>query len=133
MKITFVLLTLSLTGSLRVLSIYTEVLQKRGHKIFIVSMPPRQATLIQQLRSRLRGRGWQSAAKNSLTLTRWMSKAEFSKATVQLPTKTYLMPILSWLLGGKLPSEWQNSLRAKERKYIFSNTTMLLTAYQKVE
>lgn len=63
MKITFVLPTLSLTGSMRVLSIYTELLQKRGDKIFIVSTPPRQATLIQQLRSLLRGRGWQSAPK----------------------------------------------------------------------
>jgi len=63
MKITFVLPTLSLTGGMRVLSIYTELLQKRGHKIFIVSTPPRQATLIQQLRSLLRGRGWQSAPK----------------------------------------------------------------------
>jgi glycosyltransferase involved in cell wall biosynthesis len=46
-----------------VLSIYTQLLQKRGHKIFIVSTPPRQATLIQQLRSLLRGRDWQSAPK----------------------------------------------------------------------
>jgi len=63
MKITFVLPTLSLTGGMRVLSIYTELFQKRGHKIFIVSMPPRQATLIQKLRSLLGGRGWQSASK----------------------------------------------------------------------
>jgi glycosyltransferase involved in cell wall biosynthesis len=63
MKITFVLPTLSLTGGTRKLSIYTELLQKRGHKIFIVSTPPRQATSIQKLRSRLRGRGWQSVPK----------------------------------------------------------------------
>ena len=46
-----------------VLSIYTELLQKRGHKIFIVSTPLQQATLIQQLRPLLGGRGWQSAPK----------------------------------------------------------------------
>jgi len=63
MKITFVLPTLSLTGGMRMLSIYTELLQKRGHKIFIVSTPPRQPTSIQQLRSLLGGRGWQSAPK----------------------------------------------------------------------
>ena len=63
MKITFVLPTLSFTGGMRVLSIYTELLQNRGHKIFIVSTPPWQATLIQQLRPLLRGRGWQSAPK----------------------------------------------------------------------
>ncbi|MEG4802903.1 glycosyltransferase family 4 protein [Microcoleus sp. ARI1-B5] len=61
MKITFVLPTLALTGGMRVLSIYTEILQKRGHKIFIVSTPPDQPTLIQQLRSLLRGRGWEPA------------------------------------------------------------------------
>ena len=63
MKITFVVPTLSLTGGMRVLSIYTELFQKRGEKIFIVSTPPGQATLIQQLRPLLRGRGWQSAPK----------------------------------------------------------------------
>ena len=67
MKITFVLATLGLTGGMRVLSIYTELLQKRGDKIFIVSTPPRQPTLIQQLRGLLRGRGWQSAPKKELS------------------------------------------------------------------
>jgi glycosyltransferase involved in cell wall biosynthesis len=61
MKITFVLPTLSLTGGMRVLSIYAELLQKRGHKIFIVSTPQGQRTLIQQVRSLLRGKGWESA------------------------------------------------------------------------
>ncbi len=67
MKITFVLPTLGLTGGLRVLSIYTELLQKRGDKIFIVSTPPPQPTLIQQLRWLLRGRGWQSGSKKELS------------------------------------------------------------------
>ncbi len=75
MKITFVLPTLSLTGSMRVLCIYTELLQKRGHKIFIVSMPLPQPTLIQQLRSLLRGRGWQSAPKTQ--------KSHFDKVDVE--------------------------------------------------
>ncbi|WP_333059677.1 MULTISPECIES: glycosyltransferase family 4 protein [unclassified Microcoleus] len=48
---------------MRVLSIYTELLQKRGHKIFIVSMPPLQPTFLQQLRSLLRGWGCESAPK----------------------------------------------------------------------
>ncbi|MEG4266171.1 glycosyltransferase family 4 protein [Microcoleus sp. Pol12A4] len=63
MKITFVLPTLGLAGGMRVLSIYTKLLQKRGHKILIVSTPPRQPTWLQQLRSLLRGRGWESAPK----------------------------------------------------------------------
>jgi len=67
MKITFFLATLGLTGGMRVLSIYTELLQKRRDKIFIVSTPPRQPTLIQQLRWLLRGRSWQSAPKKELS------------------------------------------------------------------
>lgn len=75
MKITFVLPTLSLTGGMRVLSIYTELLQKRGHKIFIVSIPLPQPTLMQQLRSVLRGRGWLSAPKTP--------KSHFDKVEVE--------------------------------------------------
>ncbi|MEP6489946.1 glycosyltransferase family 4 protein [Microcoleus vaginatus GB2-A3] len=75
MKITFVLPTLGLTGGMRVLAIYTELLQKRGHKIFIVSLPLPQPTLIQQLRSLLRGRGWLSAPKTQ--------KSHFDKVDVE--------------------------------------------------
>ncbi|MCW6052226.1 glycosyltransferase family 4 protein [Lyngbya sp. CCAP 1446/10] len=59
MKITFVLPTLALTGGMRVLSIYTKILQKRGHTIFIVSTPPERPSLIEQLLSVLRGKGWE--------------------------------------------------------------------------
>ncbi|MEG4579747.1 glycosyltransferase family 4 protein [Microcoleus sp. MON1_C5] len=75
MKITFVLPTLGLTGGMRVLAIYTELLQKRGHKIFIVSLPLPEPTLIQQLRSLLRGRGWLSAPKTQ--------KSHFDKVDVE--------------------------------------------------
>jgi glycosyltransferase involved in cell wall biosynthesis len=61
MKITFVLPTLALTGGMRVLSMYTEILQKRGHTICIVSTPPGRPTLMQQLRSVIRGKGWEPA------------------------------------------------------------------------
>ena len=63
MKITFVLPTLGLTGGMRVLSIYTELLQKRGHKILIVSTATQQPTLVEQLRSLLKGGGWLPAAE----------------------------------------------------------------------
>jgi glycosyltransferase involved in cell wall biosynthesis len=85
MKITFVFPTLSLTGGIRVLSIYTQLLQKRGHKIFIVSTPPRQATLIQQLRSLLRGRGWPSAPKKE--------QSHFDKVDVESPVLETYRPI----------------------------------------
>lgn len=60
MKITFVLPTPTLAGGIRVLSIYTKLLQQRGHKVFIVCVPPPKPTLFQQLRSLLRGKGWES-------------------------------------------------------------------------
>ncbi|MEG3859752.1 glycosyltransferase family 4 protein [Microcoleus sp. herbarium12] len=61
MKITFVLPSLSRSGGMRVLSKYTELLQKRGHKIVIVSTPQKQPTFIQQLRSLIKGKGWLAA------------------------------------------------------------------------
>jgi glycosyltransferase involved in cell wall biosynthesis len=63
MKITFVLPTPNLTGGIRVLSIYAERLQQRGHKVLVVCTPPTGPTLIQKLRSLVRGRGWESAPK----------------------------------------------------------------------
>ncbi|WP_445246204.1 glycosyltransferase family 4 protein [Microcoleus sp. OTE_8_concoct_300] len=68
------------------LSIYTELLQKRGHKIFIVSTPPRQATLIQQLRPLLRGRGWQSAPKKE--------QSHFDKVDVESRVLETYCPII---------------------------------------
>ena len=76
MKITFVLPSLSLSGGMRVLSIYTELLQQRGHKILIVSTPPRQPTLIEQLKSLLRGRGWESVPEKE--------ESHFDKVDVEL-------------------------------------------------
>lgn len=60
MKITFVLPTPNLAGGIRVLSIYTKLLQQRGHKINIVCTPSRPPTWIERLRSLVRGRGWES-------------------------------------------------------------------------
>lgn len=64
MKITFVLPCVSLTGGIRVVAIYAERLQKRGHEVFIVSTPAAEPTLFQQARSLLRGRGWIASEKN---------------------------------------------------------------------
>jgi len=58
MKITFVLPTLSLSGGIRVVSIFAERLKKRGHEVFVISVPPSKPSLIQQAKSVLRGRGW---------------------------------------------------------------------------
>jgi glycosyltransferase involved in cell wall biosynthesis len=61
MKITFVLPTLALTGGMRVISIFAEGLRKRGHEVFVISVPHSQPSLRQQVKSLLRGRGWIAA------------------------------------------------------------------------
>ncbi|MEG4278980.1 glycosyltransferase family 4 protein [Microcoleus sp. MON1_C1] len=64
MKITFVLPTLSLTGGIRVISIFAELLRKRGHSVFVISLPHPQPSMRQQVKSLLRGRGWISPPEN---------------------------------------------------------------------
>ncbi len=64
MKITFVLPTLCLTGGIRVVSIFAERLRKRGHEVFVISVPHDQPSLRQQVKSLLRGRGWISTPEN---------------------------------------------------------------------
>ncbi|MEG4343587.1 glycosyltransferase family 4 protein [Microcoleus sp. A003_D6] len=64
MKITFVLPTLSLTGGIRVISIFAERLRKRGHSVFVISVPHSQPSMRQQVKSLLRGRGWISTPEN---------------------------------------------------------------------
>jgi glycosyltransferase involved in cell wall biosynthesis len=67
MKITFVVKSANLSGGIRVVSIYADRLQKLGHEVFVVSCPPRQPTVREQLRSLLRGRGWISQPKKELS------------------------------------------------------------------
>ena len=61
MRITFVLPHAGISGGVRVLAIYAERLQRRGHRVSVVSIPP-PSDLARRLRSLLRGRGWQSGA-----------------------------------------------------------------------
>jgi len=65
MKITFILPHAGLAGGIRVVAIYAERLQKRGHEILVVSRPKRQPTLSQQIRSFLKGQGFISPPKPS--------------------------------------------------------------------
>src|SRR6476661_2295970 len=64
MKITFVLPTLSLTGGIRVVSIFAELLRKRGHSVFVISPPHPKPSMLQQVKSLVRGRGWISPVEN---------------------------------------------------------------------
>jgi glycosyltransferase involved in cell wall biosynthesis len=59
MKITFVMAGgFSLAGGDRVVAIYAERLQKRGHEVFIVAQPLKPPSLTLQVKSILRGKGW---------------------------------------------------------------------------
>ena len=58
MRITFVLPYTGLTGGGRVLSIYAERLQRRGHEVLVVTAPQPRPRLLWKLRSLVRGTGW---------------------------------------------------------------------------
>lgn len=59
MKITFVLGSgFNLSGGERVISIYAEHLQKRGHEVYLVSRAKWKPSLRDQLRSLIRRKGW---------------------------------------------------------------------------
>lgn len=57
MKITFVTPYADLTGGIRVIAIYADKMQKRGHDVLIVSQPLKQPTLREQARSLRKGQG----------------------------------------------------------------------------
>lgn len=56
MKITFVLPYAGLAGGIRVVAIYADRLQKRGHEVFVISQPLPKPSLKQRLRHWLRGK-----------------------------------------------------------------------------
>lgn len=58
MKITFVVPKLSLNGGLRVVSIYAELLAKKGHRITVVTPAAKTPTFKQQIKSALYWKGY---------------------------------------------------------------------------
>lgn len=65
MRITFVLSGgFDLSGGDRVISIYADRLQKRGHEVFVISRPLQAPTLKQQIRALLKGQGWIARSPN---------------------------------------------------------------------
>ena len=64
MKITFILPTAGLCGGIRVVAIYAQLLQQRGHELFIVSVAHPKPSLREQLRSLKKGTGWIKVPKN---------------------------------------------------------------------
>ncbi len=67
MRITFVMGGFNLSGGNRVIAIYAERLQKRGHEVLVISKPTAKPDLRQQVQSLLKGRGWISVAKSKLS------------------------------------------------------------------
>lgn len=56
MKITFVLPVVGMSGGIRVISIYANLLRKRGHEVTLVSPPRRTPSLRERIRALIRGR-----------------------------------------------------------------------------
>ncbi len=56
MRITFVLAEADLSGGCRVISIYAQRLQSMGHKVTVVSRPPRKPSLRDRLRHWVKGK-----------------------------------------------------------------------------
>lgn len=54
MKITFVLPAPNLTGGMRVTALYASLLQKRGHEVCLVAVPPAQPNFKQRIKSVLK-------------------------------------------------------------------------------
>jgi glycosyltransferase involved in cell wall biosynthesis len=58
MRVSFVLPNANLGGGTRVIALFAEHLRKRGHDVLVVSTPPMQPRLRDQVRSLVSGHGW---------------------------------------------------------------------------
>ena len=63
MKITFINPTVNFSGGIRVVAIYADRLQKRGHDVQLISVPNFPPTITQQVKSVLKGKGLISKPK----------------------------------------------------------------------
>lgn len=57
MRVTFIIPTADMSGGNRVVATYAKYLQDRGHTVCVVSLPNDQPTLLQQLKSVVKGKG----------------------------------------------------------------------------
>jgi glycosyltransferase involved in cell wall biosynthesis len=58
MRITFLLPNAGLAGGVRVVAIYAKKLTERGHRVTVISQPPRQISLFQKIKLILMGKDW---------------------------------------------------------------------------
>ena len=63
MRITFVLPYAGMSGGVRVVAIYAQRLQARGHEVQVISIPKAAPNVRQKVRSLLRGQGWPGQSK----------------------------------------------------------------------
>jgi glycosyltransferase involved in cell wall biosynthesis len=63
LRIVFVLPPPNLGGGTRTIAAYAEQLKRRGHQVIALSVPDHRPTLKHQLKSVLKGKGWQSAQR----------------------------------------------------------------------
>lgn len=61
MRITFVLGTANLSGGARVVAMYAEQLQRRGHQVLVVSTKNKVPPLLDRIKQFLKGHGWCSS------------------------------------------------------------------------
>ena len=59
MRVTFVLPEANLAGGIRVIAIYADRLQRRGHQVTVVSTPRRPYPMMGRIKDLLRGHSWQ--------------------------------------------------------------------------
>lgn len=68
MKITFVCANWThFSGGNRVIALYAQKLQQRGHDLFVVCPSPRKPSLIDQMRSLKNGKGWITSSRPNST------------------------------------------------------------------
>lgn len=60
MRITFVLPPANMSGGIRVVAIYAMLLTEKGHKVTLVSPPPKPLPFRRKLKSLAAGKGWSS-------------------------------------------------------------------------
>src|SRR4028119_1558877 len=127
MKITFVLPFAGLAGGIRVVAIYPERLKKRGHDVFVVSLPEDPISPLEQIKSLIKGRGLISNKEAShfdgldvphRVLERWrpITEADVPDADVIIAT------------CGRLPSGLRRCLKQKGQKLTSFSITRSLKA-----
>ena len=63
MKVTFLLPTVGMAGGIKVVAIYASWLVQNGHRVVLISPPPKKIPLRRKIKSLLTGKGWPITAR----------------------------------------------------------------------